>query len=138
MSRQTSIEFPSTQFELDPATLCDAAERAVYKALRRGGANARTVREIAAETGISTREVQSVVSHLILGHGVPVGTSMGKPFGNYLIDDPEDLKQTADLLRTRAIHQLMRVAALQKMTHRRLLEEIQTELEAEAKKSEAA
>lgn len=138
VSAQTAFEFPSTPFDLDPTKLCDDAERAVYAALRRGRANARSVPTLAADTGLSTREVQSIVKHLILGHGVPVGTSMGKPYGNFIIDDPEDLKQTTDLLRTRAVHQLMRVAALQKMTHRRLLEEIQTELEAEAKKEREA
>lgn len=128
MSAQTAFEFPSSPVSIDPARLCDDAERAVYATLRPGRDGARSVPAIAHETGLSTREVQSVVSHLILGHSAPIGTSMGKPAGNYLIDSPADLEATTELLRTRAIHQLMRVAALQKMTMARLLEEIQPEL----------
>lgn len=127
MNQQTSIEFPSERFALDPDEL-PPKERAVYVALRRGRPNARRVPDIAAAAGLSPRETQTVIERLILDHGVPIGSAMGKPAGNYLIDSPEDLDATAGLLRSRAIHVLRRVAALQQMTFERLMAEIQTEL----------
>lgn len=128
MTAQASIEFPATRFRLDPSALSDPRERAVYLALRRGRENARRVPDIAAEAGLTSRETQSVIERLVLERGIPVGTSMGRPPGNYLIDSADDLDATTALLRGRAIQGLRRVAALQGISHRRLLAEIQTEL----------
>lgn len=125
---QTTIEFPSLRFRVDPDDLADERERAVLAALKYGRENARRIPELAAATGLRGREVQSVIERLVFDRGVAVGTSMGKPPGAYLIDSPEDLDATAALLMSRAIHGLRRVAALKKITHRRLLAEIQTEL----------
>lgn len=135
---QTRMEFASTRFTLDLEQLSNDEERAVMRALRYGRSAARSVPTLAEETGLPPRRVQSIVKHLIFRHGVPVGTSMGRPAGNYLIDDPEDLEATTELLRVRAIQSLARVAALQKMNHRRLLEEIQPELDAVVQEAQEA
>lgn len=125
---QTAIEFPATRFALDPDELLDPRERSVYLALRRGRANARRVPDIGAEAGLGTRETQAVIERLVLERGVPIGSSMGRPPGNYLIDSADDLDATTALLRGRALQGLRRVAALQQISHRRLLAEIQAEL----------
>lgn len=123
---------------LDLFALCNPEEIAVANQLRTGRARALKVETIAAEASlalgrkISGRRVQTILLHLIEAHRVPVGTSMREPFGNYLIDDAEDLRQTVELLKVRGIDNLVRAAALRKITLARLLAEVQMELEADA------
>lgn len=124
---QTSLAFPSTRFTLDPATLQSDEERAVYRALRVGRENARKVPDLAAEAGVSPREFQKVVERLVLERGVPIGTAMSRPFGNYLIDTADELAATVDLLRARGIQNLRRAAALKGMSFARYMAEVQTE-----------
>lgn len=114
--------------ELDPDGLCDAEDRAVLRALRWGRQQARQIPEIAAEAGVTGRRAQTIIQHLLLDHHVPIGTSMGEPAGNYLIEDEQDLSATVELLRRRGISNLVRAAALKKMTLRRYLETVQHDL----------
>lgn len=127
MDPQLAFHLDATRPVLDIAALGDD-ERALARALRWGRANARQVRELAAEAGIPARRAQDVIDHLIHEHGWPIGTSMREPFGNYLIDSAEDLSATVELLRARGISNLARAAALRRMSVRRLLEEIQADM----------
>jgi DNA-binding phage protein len=116
-----------TRPELPLARLSDE-EQAVALALRWGRANARKVREIAAEAGLGSRRAQEIVQRLLHDHGWPIGTAMEAPHGNYLIDNPEELQSTVLLLRARGISNLARAAALQRMTLRRFLAAVQQDL----------
>lgn len=113
---------------LEHVAFCDDAERSVVRALRWGRENARQIVELADDTLLPQRRVQELVEHLIREHQVPIGTSMSAPFGNYLIQDADDLERTVELLRTRGISSLARAAALRRMSLRRYLELVQTEL----------
>lgn len=131
MDAQLGLHLDTTRPTLEWAAL-DAEERAVAAALRWGRAGARQVREIAAAAGLGGRRAQEVIEQLIHRHGWPIGTSMAAPFGNYLIDSARDLEATELLLRTRGISNLARAAALRRMSVRRYLRQVQTDLDAEA------
>lgn len=100
----------------------------VAQALGRGREEARRIADLATETGLSDRDVQSIVEDLILKHHVPVGSSMRPPYGNYLIVDREDLDRTETLLRDRAIKGLRRAAALKGMAVQDYMRRVQTSL----------
>jgi len=134
MELQTALSFP-TGSPIHPLPFsASEEERAVFYALREGAANARQIKDLAEETGLSGRQVQSIVETLILEYHVPIGTSMRAPFGNYLIDSAEDLEATVELLRTRGISNLVRAAALKKLTLEAYLQEVQVQLELEKRK----
>jgi hypothetical protein len=139
MSTQVSIDFPvgtppgANELAMTPE------ERKVYRALGYGAENARQIPALASATGIGGRQVQSLVESLILDHHVPVGTSMSKPYGNYIIDTSEDLRATVQLLRDRGISNLVRAASLLGLEVKLYLARVQTEMEIEAiRKDEAA
>lgn len=113
-----------------PLSLADLGEeeRAVARVLRRGRANARRISEIAAAAGLGSRRAQEIVQRLLHDHGWPIGTAMQEPFGNYLIDSPEELQSTVELLRSRGISNLARAAALQRTSLSRYLAAVQREL----------
>jgi hypothetical protein len=132
MDPQLALFLDVTRPQLDLAAL-DEDELRVARALRWGRANARQVRDVAAEAGLPTRRAQDVIERLIHEHGWPVGTSMSEPYGNYLIDSADDLQATVELLRERGISNLARAAALKKTSIRRFLAEIQEDLLRERK-----
>ncbi len=126
---QLGILFHPPRPDLDPSSLCDDEERAVLATLRWGKEHARQIPDIAREAGVTSRKAQKIVQHLLLEHHIPVGTSMGDPAGNYLIESAEDLDHTVLLLRARGISNLVRAAALKKTTVRQYLEMVQADLE---------
>lgn len=131
MNNQVAIDFPvrpPPAADVDAMT-CD--ERKVYDALWFGAANARQVAVLADCTGLPKRRVQSIVEILIHKHHVPIGTSMRRPFGNFIIADQEELRQTVQLLRDRGVSNLVRAASLLGMEVRLYLEGIQMEMEME-------
>lgn len=129
MSGQLALPFGEAPLPaLDLSALCDGDERAVAAALRYGREQARQVGEIAREARVPSRRVQELVSHLLLEHQWPIGTAMAEPYGNYLIDSTEELAETVALLRMRGISSLARAAALRKMSLKRYLDEVQTQL----------
>lgn len=128
MAAQFALAFGLARPRLDPASLCDADEAAVARALRWGRMQARQVADLAAEAGLPGRRCQDVIQHLLLDHQWPIGTAMAEPFGNYLIDSAEELEQTVGLLRTRGISNLARAAALKRMTLDQYIRAVQTEL----------
>lgn len=129
MDSQIALSFPSGSVVPPLPFSASREERAVYETLRAGAEQALQVPELAKRTGIPARQVQSIVEKLILEYSIPIGTSMRPPYGNFLIESPEDLEATVELLQTRGISNLVRAAALKKMTLRQYLEEVQVELE---------
>lgn len=126
---QFGLFLETSRPQLDPRQLCSDEERAVAAALQWGRAGARQVGAIAAEADVPARKTQTLIEHLILDHRWPIGTSMGQPAGNYLIDTAEDLEATVALLRTRGISTLQRAAALKRMTLEEFLRHVQTTLD---------
>ncbi len=127
MDAQLALHLDASRPVLSLAELSEE-EKAVARALRWGRANARKVREFAAEAGIPNRRAQQVVQQLLHEHGWPIGTAMEAPHGNYLIDSATELEATVDLLTKRGISSLARAAALKRMSLERYIETVQTEL----------
>lgn len=116
------------------AELCDDPdERAVARRLNLcdGAENAIKVRDLAALTGVSSRKVQSIVHHLIHSHGIPVGTSMREPYGNFLAITSKERQDVIDLHRRRGLAELGTAAALEGIDEAEYLRRLQTELEVE-------
>lgn len=114
-----------------PLAELSSEEQAVVAALEWGRENARLIPEAAAAAGLPPRRYQRTVEHLVHVHGIPIGTAMGPPHGNYLVDDPEELARVEELLRRRGISLIARAAALRRFGLRRYLSEIQTALDDE-------
>lgn len=126
---QLAFDLDEARARLAQEPLCDSEEASVAAALPWGRSNAKRIDDIADEIGLPARRVQSIVLHLIHEHFYPIGTAMSMPFGNYLIDDADELAETVALLRVRGISNLSRAAALRKMSLRDYLATVQTELE---------
>lgn len=129
MDSQLALLLEASRPALPLDALCSDEERAVARALRWGRAGARQVPAIAAEAGIGTRKAQELVKHLVEAHHWPIGTAMASPHGNYLIDDAQDLEATTAVLKSHAISTLSRLAVLQRITVRRALALLQSELD---------
>ena len=124
---QGELVFPTGRPAIDEGSLSED-ERTVLRALRWGRAGAVTIAGLEAVTGIGGRKVQEIVRTLREDHAVPIGTAMGRPFGNYLIDDPKELAEVFALFRARGLSNLKQAAALRGQSLRRYLAEVQTEL----------
>lgn len=125
---QSGFDFPADPLsQVDPASL-DEEGRRVFDVLPVGKANAAKVPAMADRLGMSVRQFRGVTARLVKDHGVPIGTSNQKPFGNYLIDSSSDLDSTVKSLTSGAMELLKRAAALRKCTEAALIAEIQTEL----------
>lgn len=111
--------------------LCDTDERAVAGILNQcvGEGWAMQVADVARATGIPARRCQSIVRHLIVDHGAPIGTSMRAPFGWYLAETPAEMDRVVELHRSRALSELTTMARLRGTCLRGILSQIQTELE---------
>jgi hypothetical protein len=127
METQLALFIDANRPHLDLAGL-GADEMAVISALSWGAGSARKVSEIAAAAGVPSRRVQEILHRLLHERGLPIGTSMTEPFGNYLIDTAEELERTVELLRRRGISNLARAAALSHMSVRRYLDLVQRRL----------
>lgn len=125
---QTALDFAPG---IDVSALCDDDdERAVARLLNelRGASKAMKVPNIAATVGVPTRKVQSIVHHLINHHGIAVGTSMRKPFGNFLAVTTEERRMVIALHRSRALSELATAAALEGVDRAEYLRRVQVEL----------
>ncbi len=106
-----------------------AEELAILDALKFGRAWAVPMPRIAKLIDSTTRQVQSIVTHLILVHGVPIGSTSAAPAGYYLIETEAELDATTANLRNRAMAMLLRIQALNNCTADDLLGQIKLELE---------
>jgi len=91
-------------------------EISVLRLIQPGRANAISKDSIAAATGIHWRTVQEIIEHLIHVHDCNIGSSSGRPFGYYLITDPEEIEEVYNSLRRRGIKILCRAAKLKKIS----------------------
>lgn len=116
---------------IDTGTLCNPEEKSVAAILNGcvGAAEAMTVPNVARACGLNPRRCQSIVRHLIVDHGAPVCTSMRSPYGWYLAETQEEIAGVVELHRSRALAELQTMARLKGIGLRRLLAQIQTELE---------
>lgn len=81
--------------------------------LRLGKENATSSREIEQLTGISSRDTGAFTADLIIRYGYRIGSSRVKPYGYYLIEDEQELKDTLRSLNNEMQGILNRHKALQ-------------------------
>lgn len=79
MSEQLFMDFVSGKAR--------SARRQVFRLIAacKGRERAVSMHEIAARVEISSRDVQSIVKHLVEDKRLPIGSSVTKPFGYYWI-----------------------------------------------------
>ncbi len=70
--------------------------------------------ELSSRTGINERMVRATISHLRRSHRYRIGSSVKKPYGYYMITTPEEAKETADQLWSRAIDLLKTIQVIEK------------------------
>ena len=88
--------------------------------------------QLALLVGVTTREVERIVKHLVERHGCPIGSVCGsRVHGYYVITDAEDLARTAENLRARAMSLLKRLARLRQTTELDVLGQLRLDLETE-------
>ncbi len=111
---------------LTPSFELTNEEEAVLRVLNqcRGKERAVRVDDLAQRTSINSREVRAIVSHLRRDHRIRIGSSVKKPFGYYMITCPEEAKETADQLWSRAIDLLKTIQVIE----RRQLPEIEGQI----------
>ena len=88
MDSQLALFLDATRPAL-PLDQLSEEERAVVGALEWGRERAIQVPDLAKRVGIPQRRVQKILNDVVHQHGIPIGTSMSAPHGNYLIDDSE-------------------------------------------------
>lgn len=111
-------------------------ELAVWSVLqtRVGRAAAIPMADLAAQVGLGTRTLQSVVKHLVEDHHLPIGSSTGGAdgvHGYYRVASPDDLERTVRQLDHRIISTARRKARLVQSTAARVLGQLTMDLERE-------
>src|SRR3990172_10316892 len=81
------MEQTNLQFDL----ALTAEERAIHDLLRQGRAQAITVRELAARTGLGDRHIRDAVRSLIMQHGILVASAVDDPAGFFVAETPEEI-----------------------------------------------
>jgi biotin operon repressor len=103
-------------------------ETRVLSLIQRGRENAISMPALAAGCGISTRELQSIVKHLIEEHGVLIASATGKNHGYYYPETEEEFRAAADQLVHRIISLAKRLRAMNKESYERIFGQGRMEL----------
>jgi hypothetical protein len=114
-------------------------ERRVYNALyfHQGGAAAVKIEDLAMEAfpfrPASSRErnTRDILKYLTERKKVAIGSSCRKPYGIYLITDPDELLAYTQNLTARAMSMLTRAASLRKVSLPVYLGQLRADFEAE-------
>jgi len=76
-----------------PADVKDVERVLAIIGRRIGRANAISMHYIAREIGIGARDVQAIVKFLVEERQQPIGTATSKPFGYYMIESQDELRE---------------------------------------------
>lgn len=82
----------------------------------KGAATAVPMEDLARTVGLSTRELQIQIKHLIEHHGQLIGSATGAPHGYYLVTDAKELSRAKRQLWNRAMSNLVRIARLDRIS----------------------
>ena len=77
----SQLAFPLARPSIDENGM-SSDEIRVVRALEWGSEQAKQIEELAEECAMPGRKVQQIVRRLREEHAVPIGSSMGRPFGN--------------------------------------------------------
>lgn len=103
--RQIRIDFELTKEELH-----------ILRLLRRGRANALSVRFLAGMTNLKDVEVRQMIRHLIMEHDALIASSVGSPPGFYIAETAEEIGEATRSLRHRGLCILARASRLQRIS----------------------
>ena len=125
MTEQLRIDYNAILSKAAVAFGCDLSdltrvEENVLRNLRRGKESAIAMPVLAEAVGVSTRELQSVIQHLINDHGVLIASSCGKPSGYYYPQCIEDYRAGARQLKNRIIQLARRLRKMDQETYEQL------------------
>lgn len=89
-----------------------ALERAVLSLIQRGRENAISMPALAEAVGITTRELQQIIQHLINDHGVLIASATGRNHGYYYPQSEDEYRAAAAQLEHRIISLARRLRAM--------------------------
>jgi len=104
-------------------------ERHVLNLLKKGRANAVSVRDLAVRTELGGVAVRQIVRRLIMERGVLIASSVGDPPGYFIAETADEILSATKSLRHRGIMILMRAARLQKSSVELVFNQARLELE---------
>jgi hypothetical protein len=99
--------------------------------VRVGRAHAVSMHEIAARTGIATRDIQEIVKTLVEERSIPIGSATTKPYGYYLIRSEDELRENYQHFVRRGVSNIRHARAYNKAA---TIADIVGQLEIEAKR----
>lgn len=80
--------------------------------LPRGRENAISMPALAEAVGITTRDLQQTIQHLINDHGVMIASATGRNHGYYFPESKEEYRAAVDQLKHRIISLARRIRAI--------------------------
>jgi len=112
-------------------TILTAEARAVLSTVQRHRGRGRAVglEVVAGLTGLSERNVQEIIAHLIEHHGYPIGSAVKKPMGYFLIETQDELDESVSQLLHRLTALARRIAALKHSTTPLVLQQLALDLD---------
>ncbi|MBI3584223.1 MAG: hypothetical protein HY096_09800 [Nitrospinae bacterium] len=105
-----------SQLSLDFESSLTHEERQILCLIRKGRANALSVRYLAGMTSFKEVEVRQMIRHLIMEHEALIASSVGNPPGFYIAETEGEVREATRSLRHRGISILERAAKLQKIS----------------------
>jgi DNA-binding IclR family transcriptional regulator len=129
MTEQTQINFDS------PAGLT-REEADVLCLLKKGRENSISMSALAEAVGVCTREVQTIVKHLVEDHQVLIASATGKHHGFFLPENEEEFRAAAAQLEHRIISLAKRLRAINKESYEEIFGQgklLQAEVEVKVK-----
>ncbi len=104
-------------------------ERQILTLLRKGRANAITVRELSEETGLNEKIIRQTVRDLIMDRWILIGSAVHHPAGYFIPETADEAIAATKSIRHRGIMILMRAARLQRASLELVFNQARLELE---------
>jgi len=103
-----------------------AKERRVLELIPVGRAHAIQARRLAQLVGHHERKSRAIINHLVVVHGLPIGSSPEPgSAGYFVIADEEDLSVATRSIKPRAIKMCQRARALEKLAQQMFNRQLQ-------------
>lgn len=109
--------FPPLKLRGGEGELCSVAERRILDLLPSGRENAISMPRLAELVCVSTRELQSLIQHLINDHGIMIASATGKNHGYFYPETAEEYRAAVDQLKHRIISLARRIRAIDRTAY---------------------
>jgi hypothetical protein len=122
--------------DLNGASPADRSKIARVLAIIRvhvGRDRAISMHEIAARTGVSTRDIQDIVKTLVEERSIPIGSATTKPYGYYVIRSEKELEENYQHFVRRGVSNIRHARAFNKpATIEDIVRQVKLEIEAKS------